>query len=67
MEPTKTQQEIISQEGNVVVMATPGSGKTFVMSEKIKRLLLKDEMRDYQGVIAICKRPNLGPGRIWLR
>ena len=53
MEPTKTQQEIISQEGNVVVMATPGSGKTFVMSEKIKRLLLKDEMRDYQGVIAI--------------
>ena len=37
----------------MVVMATPGSGKTFVMSEKIKRLLLKDEMRDYQGVIAI--------------
>lgn len=53
MEPTKTQQEIITQEGNVVVMATPGSGKTYVISEKIKRLLLENEMRDYQGVIAI--------------
>lgn len=53
MEPTKTQQEIITQEGNAVVMATPGSGKTYVISEKIKRLLLEDNMRDYQGVIAI--------------
>ena len=53
MEPTKTQQEIIAQKGNVVVMATPGSGKTYVMSEKIKLLLLQDDMRDYQGVIAI--------------
>lgn len=53
MEPTNTQQEIIAQDGNVVVMATPGSGKTYVMSEKIRRLLLQDEMRDYQGVIAI--------------
>lgn len=34
-------------------MASPGSGKTFVISEKIKRLLADDGMRDYQGVIAI--------------
>jgi len=53
MEPTKPQETIIGHDGNTVVMASPGSGKTFVLSEMIKRQLGKDEMRDYQGVIAI--------------
>lgn len=53
MEPTDIQRQIITKEGNLVVMASPGSGKTFVMSEKIKMLLKKDEIKDYQGVIAI--------------
>lgn len=53
MEPTDIQRQIIAKEGNLVVMASPGSGKTFVMSEKIKVLLKKDEIKDYQGVIAI--------------
>lgn len=53
MEPTPIQRDIINEEGNTVVLASPGSGKTFVMSEKIKRLLRSDDMRDYQGVIAI--------------
>lgn len=53
MEPTPTQLDIIKENGNTVVLASPGSGKTYVMSEKIKRILSGDEMRDYQGVIAI--------------
>lgn len=53
MEPTPIQRDIINENGNTVVLASPGSGKTFVMSEKIKRLLRSDDMRDYQGVIAI--------------
>lgn len=53
MEPTQIQRDIINEDGNTVVLASPGSGKTFVMSEKIKRLLRSDDMREYQGVIAI--------------
>lgn len=53
MEPTPIQNDIINEDGNTVVLASPGSGKTFVMSEKIKRLLRSDDMLDYQGVIAI--------------
>lgn len=53
MEPTPIQRDIINEEGNTVVLASPGSGKTFVMSEKIKRLLRSGDVRDYQGVIAI--------------
>lgn len=53
MVPTEIQKNIIDSPGNTVVFASPGSGKTFVMSEKIKKVLNDDEMRDYQGVIAI--------------
>lgn len=53
MVPTKAQQDIIEHEGNAVVLASPGSGKTFVLSEMIKRQLTKEEMLAYQGVIAI--------------
>lgn len=53
MEPTPIQSKIINEDGNTVVLASPGSGKTFVMSEKIKRLLRSDKMLEYQGVIAI--------------
>ena len=53
MEPTEIQRKIIEYQGNTVVMASPGSGKTFVVSEKIKSILKNDTMRDYQGVIAI--------------
>jgi DNA helicase-2/ATP-dependent DNA helicase PcrA len=35
----------------MVVVARPGSGKTSVLTEKIRRLL--SEVRDYQGVVAI--------------
>lgn len=53
MEPTQIQRDIINEDGNTVVLASPGSGKTFVMSEKIKRLLRSEDMREYQGLIAI--------------
>ena len=39
MEPTPIQRNIIQEEGNTVVLAMPGSGKTFVLSEKIRRIL----------------------------
>ena len=71
MEPTPIQNDIINHDGHTVVLASPGSGKTFVIAEKIKRLLGSDEMLEYQGVIAISytrkasgnlKRRTLGDG-----
>lgn len=53
MEPTQIQNDIINHDGHTVVLASPGSGKTFVIAEKIKRLLSNDDMPEYQGVIAI--------------
>lgn len=53
MAPTDIQSQIILHEGNTVVLASPGSGKTFVMSEKIRNVLNKDAVLPYQGVIAI--------------
>lgn len=53
MEPTEFQKNIIKCEGNVVVLASPGSGKTFVLSEKIRRVLKDKSILAYQGIIAI--------------
>lgn len=53
MEATTIQSSIIDYQGNTVVMASPGSGKTYVISEKIKKILGDDLMLSYQGVIAI--------------
>lgn len=53
MVPTEIQKDIIRCDGNVVVLASPGSGKTFVLSEKIRRVLKENISLDYQGVIAI--------------
>ena len=53
MEATAIQKSIIECMGNTVVMASPGSGKTFVISEKIKKILGDDALLNYQGVIAI--------------
>lgn len=71
MVPTDIQKKIIQCEGNVVVLASPGSGKTFVLSEKIRRVLKENIALDYQGVIAISytrkasanlKKRTLGDG-----
>jgi len=51
MTPTEEQNHIIDAIGNIVVVARPGSGKTFVLSEKIRKLL--PTMNNHEGVIAI--------------
>lgn len=51
MEPTKQQESILNYYGNTVIIAAPGSGKTFVISEKIKTIL--SNLNYFEGVIAI--------------
>lgn len=50
-EPTDEQKLIIADNGNVVVTAKPGSGKTFTIVEKIYQI--SQILSDYQGIIAI--------------
>lgn len=49
--PTQEQDNAITYPHDMVVVAHPGSGKTSVLTQKIRRLL--SEVRDYQGVVAI--------------
>lgn len=58
MELTDSQRSIVDQIGNCVVLAAPGSGKTFVISEKIRLILQGNFLRDYQGIIAISYTSN---------
>lgn len=51
MKPTKQQELIIAYNGCSVVIASPGSGKTFVLSKKIKQNF--KDLKEHQGVIAI--------------
>lgn len=51
MKPTKQQILILDYDENSVVIAAPGSGKTFVLSEKIKKNL--KTLHEHQGIIAI--------------
>jgi DNA helicase-2/ATP-dependent DNA helicase PcrA len=51
MRPTKQQKLILEYDDSAVVIAAPGSGKTFVISEKIKNNL--KELQEHQGIIAI--------------
>ncbi|SEW35168.1 DNA helicase-2 / ATP-dependent DNA helicase PcrA [Chitinophaga sp. YR573] len=51
MQPTKQQQLILDHDGCAVVIAAPGSGKTFVISNMIKQKLSK--LSEHQGIIAI--------------
>lgn len=50
-EASVEQQVIIEQQGQIVVTAKPGSGKTFTIVEKIN--MISKKLLDYQGVIAI--------------
>lgn len=51
MKPTDQQNLILDYDGNSVVIAAPGSGKTFVLSQKIKQNL--KSLHDHQGIVAI--------------
>lgn len=52
MVPTEIQKDIIRCDGNVVVLASPGSGKTFVLSEKIRRVL-KENSKHPTPILAV--------------
>ncbi|PGE39779.1 DNA helicase UvrD [Bacillus toyonensis] len=51
IQPSPEQQRIIEEQGNTVITAKPGSGKTFTIVEKISSI--SEDLLDYQGVIAI--------------
>lgn len=51
MGPTDEQQKIIDYPGNIVVIANPGSGKTYTLSIKIKKIL--ESLSSNKGIIAI--------------
>lgn len=50
-ELSSEQRKIFKYKGNSVVIANPGSGKTFIVCEKIKSIV--HELLEYEGVIAI--------------
>lgn len=49
--PTEEQSKILEETGSCVVVARPGSGKTFTLSYKIRDIL--STLPEYRGVIAI--------------
>lgn len=49
--PSPEQEQAIDYMGDMVVVARPGSGKTSVLSRKVRCLV--SELRPYQGIIAI--------------
>lgn len=51
MTPTKQQKLILEHDGNAVIIAAPGSGKTFVISEKIRDIL--SNLNEFEGIVAI--------------
>lgn len=50
-EPTDEQKRIIEHQGNVVITAKPGSGKTYTVVEMIARII--PQLPEYKGIIAI--------------
>ncbi|MEF3310605.1 ATP-dependent helicase [Paenibacillus sp. GYB004] len=51
MKPSPEQEKIIESDNSIVVIAQPGSGKTFTLANKIRIIL--DKTPHYKGVIAI--------------
>lgn len=49
--PSAQQDQAIQCESNMAIVARPGSGKTSVLSCKVRKLV--SELRTYQGIIAI--------------
>jgi len=49
--PNLQQDQAIQCQSDMVIVARPGSGKTSVLSRKIRNLV--SELRPYQGIIAI--------------
>lgn len=53
---TKQQISAIDYPGNLIITACPGSGKTTVISEKIRNEL--ENLKRHQGIIAITFTRN---------
>lgn len=51
MEPTTEQTAVLNDDGNIVVTAIPGSGKTYTVVKKIERVMTRCPL--HKGVIAI--------------
>ena len=51
MESSDEQKEIIKDKNNLVIIARPGSGKTYTIVEKIQLIL--EDLYNYRGIIAI--------------
>lgn len=49
--PTPQQNNILGWNSNAVIIAGPGSGKTWTLAKKIQQVI--EDCREYQGVIAI--------------
>lgn len=49
--PTEAQQAVINESRNCVVLARPGSGKTFTVTCKIRQIL--PALLPHQGIIAL--------------
>lgn len=49
--PTDEQQKVLDYEGNIVVTAKPGSGKTYTIVEKIARII--PQLPKHKGIVAI--------------
>ena len=56
-EPTNEQKAILNYNGNTVVTANPGSGKTYTVVEKIGKVL--HDLPSYKGIIAISFEFNV--------
>ena len=50
--PSREQNDILNYKGNIVVLAKPGSGKTYTVCIKIKKII-EEELLNYEGIIAI--------------
>ena len=50
-DPTPEQEAVISESSHCVVVARPGSGKTFTLARKLKGIL--DGLPEHKGVVAI--------------
>lgn len=51
MKLTETQEKIVNTRGNLIVMASAGTGKTFTMVQKIEKEI--KENKDYKSIAAI--------------
>nr|MBN2278692.1 ATP-dependent helicase [candidate division Zixibacteria bacterium] len=53
IELTTSQQAAVNAEGLIVLTACPGSGKTTVVAHRLRHLMEKRQLREYQGIAVL--------------